>query len=110
MVNGVAQICGETPEEVLADAGYCNDRNLQALKERDIDGYVPLAREGKPAADPDPREYPAKPRKAEKLATDESRRWYARRKWMAEAPVGWFKEVMGSRRFSFRGLRTVGAE
>ena len=110
MVDAVAQTCGETPEQVLADAGYCNEPNLQALKERDIDGYVPLAREGKPAADPDPNTYPAKARMAEKLATDEGRRRYARRKWMAEAPVGWIKEVMGFRRFSLRGLRKVEAE
>ena len=110
MVYAVAQTCGETPEQVLADAGYRNEPNLQALKVRDIDGYVPLAREGKTAADPDPNEYPAKARMAEKLATDEGRRRYARRKWIAEAPVGWIKEVMGFRRFSLRGLRKVEAE
>ena len=110
MVDAVAQTCGETPEQVLADAGYCSEPNLQALKEQDIDGYVPLAREGKTAADPDPEEYPAKARMAEKLASDEGRKRYARRKWMAEAPVGWIKEVMGFRRFSFRGLRKVEAE
>lgn len=44
---------------------------------------------------------------AKKLAIDEGRKLYARRKWMAEAPVGWIKEVMGFRRFSFRGLRKV---
>ena len=95
---------------VLADAGYCNEPNLKALKERDIDGYVPLAREGKATTDPDPDKYPAKARMAEKLATDEGRRRYARCKWMAEAPVGWIKEVLGFRRFSFRCLRKVEAE
>ena len=110
MVDAVVQTCGETPEQVLADAGYCNEPNLQGLKERDIDGYVSLAREGKTAADPDLEEYPAKARMAEKLASDEGRKRYARRKWMAEAPVGWIKEVMGFRRFSFRGLKKVEAE
>ncbi len=110
MVDRAAAVCGETPEQVLADAGYCNEPNLQALKERDIDGYVPLAREGKAAVAPDPEDYPAKARMAEKLASDEGRRRYARRKWMAEAPVGWIKEVMGFRRFSFRGLEKVEAE
>ena len=98
------------PAPVPRHAGYCSEPNLQALKERDIDGYVPLAREGKTAADPDPKEYPAKARMAEKLASDEGRRRYARRKWMAEAPVGWIKEVMGFRRFSLRGLQKVEAE
>ena len=46
MVDAVRDAFGETPEQVLADAGYCSEPNLQALKERDIDGYVSLAREG----------------------------------------------------------------
>ena len=103
MVDAVRDAFGETPEQVLADAGYCSEPNLQALKERDIDGYVSLAREGTAVMDPDPDKYPAKARMAKKLASEEGRRRYARRKWMAEAPVGWIKEVMGFRRFSFRG-------
>ena len=59
MVDSVKDAFGETPAQVLADAGYCNEPNLQALKERDIDGYVSLAREGNAAADPDPDKYPA---------------------------------------------------
>ena len=110
MVDLVAKTCGETPQQVLADANYCNERDLKGLEARDIDGYVSLAREGKAGTDPDPDEYPAKARMAEKLAGDEGRRRYARRKWMAEAPVGWIKEVMGFRRFSFRGLKKVEAE
>ena len=110
MVDGVAETCGETPAQVLADAGYCNEPDLQALKERDIDGYVALGREGGTAAAVDADEHPAKARMAEKLESDEGRRRYARRKWMAEAPVGWIKEVMGFRRFSFRGLEKVQGE
>ena len=91
MVDAVAETCGETPAQVLADAGYCSEPNLQALKERNIDGYVSLAREGKAVTDPDPDTYPAKARMAKKLASEEGRKRYARRKWMAEAPVGWIK-------------------
>ena len=87
-----------------------SERDLGEPEERGIDGYVALAREGKAAADPDPDEYPAKARMAGKLASEEGRRRYARRKWMVEAPVGWIKEVMGFRRFSFRGLEKVRAE
>ena len=110
MVDALSQTCGGTQEQVLADAGYCNEPNLQALKERDIDGYVPLAREGKLAADSYPDNHPATTRMAEKLATDGGGRRYARRKWMVEAPIGWIKEVMGFRRFTFRGLKKVQAE
>ena len=77
---------------------------------RGIDGYVALAREGREPAKVDPTEYPARARMADKLATEEGRRRYARRKWQAEAPIGWIKEVLGFRRFSFRGLEKVRAE
>ena len=110
MVDAVADAYSEMPQQVLADANYCNERDLKGLEARDIDGYVSLAREGTAGVDPDPDKYPAKARMAEKLASDMGRRRYARRKWMAEAPVGWIKEVMGFRRFSFRGLKKVQAE
>ncbi len=88
MVDAVAQAYGETPAQVLADTGYCNERDLEELEERDIDGYVALAREGKAAPTVDKEEYPAKARMAEKLASEDGRRRYARRKWQAEAPIG----------------------
>ena len=110
MVDAVAQEYGETPAQVLADTGYCNEQDLLELEEQGIDGYVALAREGKAAPTVDKEEYPAKARMAEKLAGEDGRRRYARRKWQAEAPIGWIKEVMGFRRFSFRGLEKVQAE
>ena len=110
MIDRAAEVCGETPEQVLADAGYGNERDLQELEKRDIDAYVSPGREGKAPAKIDPDEYPARARMAEKLATEAGRRRYARRKWHAEAPIGWIKEAMGFRRFSFRGLDRVRAE
>ena len=35
------------PETVLADAGYCNERDLSELEAQGIDGYVAPGREGK---------------------------------------------------------------
>ena len=110
MVDAAAETCGEMPEQVLADANYCNERDLKELEGRDVDGYVSLGREGKAAAAPDPDKHPARARMAGKLSTEEGRRRYARRKWMAEAPIGWIKEALGFRRFSFRGLEKVRAE
>ena len=110
MINEAAAVCGETPEQVLADAGYGNEQDLQELEQRDVDVYVALSREGKVPAQVDPEEYPARARMAAKLATEEGRRRYARRKWQAEAPIGWIKEALGFRRFSFRGLEKVQGE
>ena len=110
MIDGAAAVCGEAHGQVLADAGYGNEQDLRELEERGVDGYVALAREGKMPARVDPEEYPARARMNDKLATETGRRRYARRKWQAEAPIGWIKEALGFRRFSFRGLEKVQAE
>ena len=101
---------GAVPERVLADAGYCNERDLSVLEDRGVDGCVALGREGKKAAEADAEAHPAKARMAEKLAGEEGRAQYARRKWLSEAPNGWIKQSMGFRQFSVRGLRKVRGE
>ena len=100
---------GAVPERVLADAGYCNERDLSALEEKGVDGYVALGREGKKAA-ADAKSRPAAARMAKKLSKPEGHAQYARRKWLSEAPNGWIKQAMGFRRFSVRGLRKVQGE
>ncbi len=109
-VDEVSGRLGETPGEVLADAGYSNEEDLAALDARGIDGYVALGREGKGAGKPDPKKLPATARMAKKLETPQGRAVYAKRKWIAEAPIGWVKEAMGFRRFSLRGLENVRGE
>ena len=81
-----------------------------SLEDRGMDAYVALGREGKAVVNVDPEEYPARARMREKMASEDGRRRYARRKWLSEAPNGWIKEAMGFRRFSFRGLEKVRAE
>ena len=110
MIDGVAAVCGDAPDQVLADAGYGNEQDLRELERRSVDAHVALGREGRVPARVDPEEHPARARMAARLATDEGRRQYARRKWQAEAPIGWIKEALGFRRFSFRGLEKVQAE
>ena len=116
LVDEVEATHGARPATVLADAGYCNERDLAALEARKIDGYVALGREGRRAvaaeakAKEDEKTFPAKARMAEKLETDAGRKQYAQRKWLSEAPNGWIKQVLGFRRFSLRGLNKVQAE
>ena len=98
------------PGKVLADAGYCNERDLSELEARGIDGYVATGREGRKAVSRDPHRNPATQRMGKKLATSEGRKQYAQRKWLSEAPHGWIKEVLGFRRFSVRGLAKVRGE
>ena len=101
---------GERPEEVLADAGYNGEEELAELETRGIVGYVALGREGKKQGAVNAKKRPAGARMVKRLATPEGRARYARRKWLSEAPNGWIKEVLGFRRFSFRGLARVRAE
>jgi IS5 family transposase len=47
---------------------------------------------------------------ADKLQTVEAKNAYRRRKWIAEPPNGWIKNVLGFRQFSLRGLHRVSVE
>ena len=110
VLDAVQETFDVQPETVLADAGYCNERDLTDLEQRGVDGYVALGREGKQTASRDPEKYPATNRMAEKLSKPEGRATYAERKWLSEAPHGWIKHVLGFRRFSLRGLAKVRGE
>ena len=110
LLDAVAETFGEQPETVLADAGYCNERDLSDLETRCVDGYVAPGREGKTATVRAPKEHPATGRMEKKLATPTGRAAYAERKWLSEAPNGWIKHVLGFRRFSLRGLAKVRGE
>ena len=81
------------PETVLADAGYCNERDLADLETRGVDGYVAAGREDKGVAGRDLEKHPATGRMVEKLSTPAGRAVYAERKWLSEAPYGWVKHA-----------------
>ena len=110
LLDAAEATCEERPATVLADAGYCNEADLQALEERGVDGHVALGRESRRDVAVDAAKHPAKARMAAKLATAAGRARYARRKWLSEAPNGWIKEALGFRRFSRRGLDPVRGE
>ena len=90
---------GAQPGTVLADAGYCNGRDLSEPEARGIDGYVATGRGGRRSADRNAGRH----RMVGKLATPAGRERYAQRKRLSEAPNGRIKEVLGFRRFGVRG-------
>jgi putative ribosome biogenesis GTPase RsgA len=47
---------------------------------------------------------------AAKLQTDQGKAAYRKRKWIAEPPNGWIKNVPGFRQLSLRGLTKAQAE
>ena len=110
LVEEVESTHGRRPETVLADAGYCNEAELDKLETLGVDACVALGREGRRAVEVDAEKHPAKARMAKKLATEAGRARYAERKWLSEAPIGWIKEALGFRRFSVRGLNKVRGE
>ena len=46
LLDEVEETFDAQPETVLADAGYCNERDLSELEWRGIGGYVVPGREG----------------------------------------------------------------
>lgn len=110
LLDEVSETFEVEPKVVLADAGYCNEADLVALEQRGIDGHVALGREGNAEVAANPQTRPATHRMGEKLASDEGRAQYAKRKWLSEGPNGWVKEVLGFRRFSLRGVKKVRSE
>jgi len=110
MVESSCEVGQGFPQAVLADAGYRSEDNLQKLESQGIDGYVSLGREGKSGSVVNGTENPATGRMQEKLATEQGRKTYGRRKGLVEPVNGWIKSVLGFRQFSLRGLAKVAGE
>jgi transposase len=110
MLRAVQDNLGSLPEQALADTGYKSEAVFEALAGSGCDLVVSLGREGKQALSFDPERSPHTAAMAAKLQTDEARAAYRRRKWIAEPPNGWIKNVLGFRQFSLRGLHRVRAE
>jgi hypothetical protein len=110
MLRAVQDNLGTLPEQALADTGYKSEAVFEALAASGCDLVVSLGREGKQLLRFDPERLPHTAAMAAKLQTDQGRAAYRRRKWIAEPPNGWIKNVLGFRQFSLRGLHRVRAE
>ena len=110
MAQTIESVTGELPQALLADAGYKSETNSQALEEARIDGYISQGREGKRPPQLPGSNRPACQRMEQKLNTPAGRSLYRRRKGIAEPVVGWIKNILGFRQFSFRGDHKVAAE
>lgn len=110
MLSAVKDNLGTMPEQVVADTGYRSEAVFEQLATSGCDLVVSLGREGKQLLRFDPERSPYTAAMAAKLQTDQARAAYRRRKWIAEPPNGWIKNVLGFRQFSLRGLHRVQAE
>jgi transposase len=109
MLQSVHDNLGAYPAQTLADAGYRSEAVFEELGER-TDLIVALGREGKKHVEINADSLPRTAAMAEKMKTEPARTAYRRRKWLAEPPNGWIKNVLGFRQFSMRGLHKAQAE
>jgi Transposase DDE domain len=121
MVQVIEQQSGQRPASILADSGYCSEKNLEYLAAtgqsgHPIDAYIAT---GKQKHDeyhqpcprgPLPRNATRVDRMKRKLQTRAGRAVYAARKTIVEPVFGQIKQARGFRQFLLRGLAKVQGE
>jgi IS5 family transposase len=110
MLQAIKSNLGQSAKQVLADAGYRNEAVFEQLARTDMDLVVALGREGKQHVRIDAATLPYTTAMSAKMQSEQTRSAYRKRKWIAEPPNGWIKNVLGFRQFSLRGLHRVQAE
>src|SRR6266849_5796274 len=134
MIDATKTNLGRYPVQASADAGYCSEANLEALENRDIDGYVATGRArdavdgkgggdddapgasnpvsgSKPQAEPKPAAAPTRVEAMRaKLKAGGHASPYRLRKQLPEPVFGQIKQARGFRQFLLRGFEKVRAE
>jgi len=116
MITTIAQQWGDTPTQLLADAGYCSDENLAAIAETPIDAYISTRKQthgerpGPCPRGPLPNTATRVDRMSRKLHTKAGAAVYAARKAIVEPVIGQIKQARGFRQFLLRGLEKVQGE
>lgn len=107
----VQSTLGQSPTMLLADAGYASEANFVALEDVHQAACIALGRENKTSSRIiDQTVYPATARMQARMASDEGKANYRRRKTLPEPVFGWLKSILGIVRFSGRGLPNVQGE
>jgi len=104
MVEAAAATTSTAPGVVLADAGYKSEANFRELEARALTAYVPLGREHRKRPKPIAAEMVATRRMERRMKGPRAKGQYRKRKYLAEAPFGWMKNVLGFRQFLLRTL------
>jgi len=116
MITTVEQQSGDTPTQLLADAGYCSDENLTALADTPIDAYISTRKQhhgerpGPCPRGPLPKTATRVDRMSRKLHTKAGAAVYAARKAIVEPVIGQIKQARGFRQFLLRGFEKVQGE
>jgi len=121
MVETIQEQSGQRPEEILADSGYCSEKNLEGLESADepeqkINGYIATERQKhgeykEPCPrGPLPEDATRVDRMRRKLKTKAGKAVYAARKAIVEPVFGQIKHARGFRQFLMRGIEKVRGE
>ena len=116
MVEAMEEQAEQTPEQLLADSGYCSDENLKILEDKPIDVYIATGRQkhgkkpGSCKRGPLPQGATRVDKMTRKLQTKAGAAVYAARKAIVEPVFGQIKQARGFRRFFMRGIIKVRGE
>jgi len=100
----------DSPDVVLADAGYCSEDNLQRIADAEINALIATGRikRDERVSDaprgPIPKDATQRERMARRLRTKAGRAHYARRKAIVEPPFGQMKVRQAAGQLRLRGL------
>ena len=109
LVKAIKHAFRRGPKEVSADAGYCSEANLAALRKRKISAYIAVGRAKHPARSPK-HNGPLAKAMATKLKRGGRRSRYRLRKQLPEPVFGQIKHARGFRQFLLRGIDKVSEE
>jgi transposase len=116
MFTTIERQSGDTPAQLLADAGYCSEENLRAIAEMPIDTYISTRKQkhgerpGPCPRNPLPPTATHVDRMTRKLHRKAGAKVYAARKAIVEPVIGQIKHARGFRQFLLRGVEKVQAE
>ena len=121
LITAIEEQSGQRPAEVVADSGYCSEKNLEALEsasqpERRIEGFIATERQRHDEyklpcpKGPLPKHATRVDRMRRKLKTKAGKAVYAARKAIVEPVFGQIKQARGFRQFLLRGIGKVRGE
>jgi transposase len=110
MLASIKSNLGQAPRQALADTGYRSEAVFEQLADGETEIVVSMGRESKQQVKFHHDRNPYSAAMAAKVQSEAGKQSYRKRKWMAEPPNGWIKNVLGFRQFSLRGLHRVQAE
>jgi len=116
MVQIIKTQSGQKPDQLLADSGYCSDRNLEYIAGKGIDAYIATEKQKHGSKEAKPKRAPLPPsatlvdRMRRKLQTKKGAAIYAARKSIVEPVFGQIKQGRGFRQFLLRGFEKVKSE